>query len=126
VPALLALPEVKEMFGGEPPHDRTDVVVFRGEAETLVMTTLFAEGCAGQEPAIVAVWKMGPGDALELLGTEEGITDALLAADARGDGRLELVVREDLLGTALLRRTGKRGELSRTDRAPVSILGCRC
>jgi hypothetical protein len=126
-PALFALPIVSALFDSRPPGDSpVEIVTFTAGGETVVQATLFGEGCTGQEPVIVAFWRLDAAGALEHLGHEQGPSLAIMAAGTGPHGRLELVVSEDVLGSALLRRTGKDGRFELTDRAAVAVLGCRC
>ena len=147
-PALFALPVEGALFDGRDPQESpVEVVTFTAGGETLVQATLFGEGCTGQEPLVVALWRQGrageptglvrtardqalgrslDGGTLEPLGHQIGTSPAIMAAATGPDGRLELVVPEDVLGSALLRRTGTGGQLELTARAPVAVLGCRC
>ena len=125
--ALLALPTVSAMFDSRDPKDSpVEVFTFTAGTETVVQAILFSEGCTGQEPQVVAFWRLDAAGTLEPLGHELQPSPASMAASTGPDGQLELVVTENVLGSALLRRTGEGGRFELTNRASVAFLGCRC
>lgn len=124
--ALLAMPAVSALFDGvDPQGSPVEVTTFTAGGQTVVQAILFGEGCTGQEPQVVAFWRLD-GGALVSLGHELDPAPATMAAATGPDGELELVVTEDVLGSALLRRTGEDGRFELTDRASVAFYGCRC
>lgn len=105
-------------------NEEFEVETLSTGAETVVVTTLLSEGCAGQWPTLIAMWQLGNDGTLRFLGAEDSITAILGGADTDGDGRIEIVAQDDLAGLALLRRGSGRFRVGQ--RAPVGILGCRC
>jgi len=125
--ALRARPEYREMTDGTG-AEHIEAATISAGGETLVLTTFLAEGCNGEEPALIAIWSRDAGGQLHFLGAEEMLTAVTLATDADGDGRLELVAQENLLGVATLRRSapGRDDAIHMSERAAVPVLGCRC
>jgi hypothetical protein len=122
--ALRARPEYAEITGGDGGKEEIRVTSWSAGGETLVVATLLLEGCVEDAwPVLTALWRLDHG-ALRFVGAEESITEVLAAADVDGDGSLELVGRDDLIGVAVLRRGDGRFEVA--ERAPVAVLGCRC
>ena len=122
ISALKARPEYRELTDGTGSEEHRVVTLSTG-GETVVVTTLVTEGCTGPWPTLTALWRV-EGGRLAFLGTQDLVTAVLIGADADGDGAIELLVQDDLLGVALLRRDGGRYEVEQ--RAPVEVLGCRC
>lgn len=120
--ALRMRPEYRELTDGAG-DEQIDVSMLTDGSETLVVTTFVAEGCAGPSPALVGLWRLA-GDRLVFVGAEEMVTDILAATDADGDGRMELLASEDMLGVAVLRRS--TGQYFVEQQASVPVLGCRC
>ena len=123
IAAFKARPEHRELTDGTG-DERYEVKALRAGGDTIVVTTLVVEGCAGEWPALTGLWRL-EGDKLTFLGARETMTDVLAAADADGDGRMDLVTQEDTLGVSVLRRRA-RGAYRTTESAPVLIHGCRC
>jgi hypothetical protein len=120
--ALRMRPEYRELTDGTG-DEQIDVSTLSDGTETLVVTTFVAEGCTGPSPALVGLWRLA-GDRLVFLGAEEMVSDILTGTDADGDGRMELLASEDMLGVAVLRRA--TGQFIVEQQASVPILGCRC
>jgi hypothetical protein len=123
--ALRARPEYRQLTDGTgSEEEEIEVASLVAGDETLVATTFVSEGCAGKSPVLVALWERRPGGALRFLGAEEWVSDVVTGADVDGDGRMEVLVEDDLLGAAVLRRS--EGHFATEQRASVPILGCRC
>jgi hypothetical protein len=73
---------------------------------------------------LTGFWHVGPDRRLRFLGAWESLKDILVAADTNGDGRIEIMARDDALGLTQLGRESGRYNVTRS--APVAIRGCRC
>jgi hypothetical protein len=124
IAAFAARPEHRELTDGSGSEEYEVESLSAGD-DTVLVTTLVVEGCAGKWPALSAFWRLEAGGKLAFLGAEETVTDVLAAADADGDGRMEIIAQDDLAGVTMLRRHAVGGfEVEKTAR--VAIHGCRC
>jgi hypothetical protein len=122
IAALKKRPEYRELTDGSGSEEFA-VVTLDGGGETLVAAQFLAETCVGKSPVLTGLWRVDGGE-LRFLGAEERIAEILGAADADGDGRLEVITRDDALGVAVLHRGAGRFRFAQ--RASVDVRGCRC
>jgi len=129
IDALEKRPEYRELTDGSGSEEFAVVTVAAG-GETIVAAQFLAETCVGKMPVLTALWRLeagaggGAAGELRFLGAEERIKDIVGAADADGDGRLEVLTQDDALGLAVMHRGAGRYRFAQ--RAPVDIRGCRC
>jgi hypothetical protein len=125
IAALEKRPEYRELTDGSGSEEFAVVTVAAG-GETIVAAQFLSETCVGKMPVLTGFWRLEPGAGGELrfLGAEERIVDIVGAADADGDGRLEVLTQDDSLGVAVMHRGAGRYRVAQ--RAPVDIRGCRC
>jgi hypothetical protein len=123
IAALRARPEYRELTDGSG-SEKFEVFAIAGESETVLAAQFVAETCVGEQPVLTGFWRVGPGRQLRFLGSWESLKDVLFAADANGDGRIEIMARDDAHGLTQLGRDSGRYDVART--APVAIRGCRC
>jgi hypothetical protein len=122
IAALRARQEYKDLTDGSG-SETFEVSTLTTGGEKLVVAVFLAETCTGQQPVLTGFWRAEAGG-LRFLATEERATGIPAAADVDGDGRMEVLIEDDLLGAAVLRGEGDRYRVEQ--RAPVDIRGCRC
>jgi hypothetical protein len=122
ITALRARPEYKDMTDGSG-SEAFEVSTLTTGGERVVVAKFLAETCTGQQPVLTGFWRAEAGG-LHFMATEERVTGIPAAADVDGDGRMEILIEDDLLGAAVLR--GESGRYRVEQRAPVDIRGCRC
>ena len=122
IAALRARPEYKDMTDGSG-SEAFEVSTLTTGGERVVVARFLAETCTGQQPVLTGFWRAEAGG-LHFMATEERVTAIPAAADVDGDGRMEILIEDDLLGAAVLR--GESGRYRVEQRAPVDIRGCRC
>jgi hypothetical protein len=123
IAALRARPEYRELTDGTG-GEKFEVLAIGSESETVLAAQFVAETCVGEQPVLTGFWHLGAGRRLRFLGAWEALTEVVAAADANGDGRIEIMARDDALGLTQLGRDAGRYEVARS--APVAIRGCRC
>jgi hypothetical protein len=125
IAALQARPEYRELTDGSGREEFAVTMLSTGD-ESVLAATFLAETCVGQQPVLTGFWRLEPGGGLRLLATRELVTDIMVAADADGDGRMELLIEDDMLGVAVMRRERESDRYRVERNAPVDIHGCRC
>ena len=121
IAALKARPEYRELTDGSG-SEQFEVSALTTGGETVVVARFLATTCTGQQPVLTGFWR-AEGGALRFLAAEERVAGIPAAADVDGDGRMEILVQDDVLGAAVLRGPGRyRIE----QRAQVDVRGCRC
>lgn len=124
IAAFQARPEYRELTDGSG-NEKYEVTTLATEDETIVVTVLMVEGCVEQWPALTGFWRPGPDGKLMFLGAEESLTEIVVAADADGDGRMEILAQDDIAGVSIL-RLRRSGRYHVATKAPLAIHGCRC
>ncbi len=122
IAALRARPEYKDMTDGSG-SEAYEVSTLTTGGERVVVAKFLAETCTGQQPVLTGFWR-AEGGGLRFLAAEERVTGIPAAGDVDGDGRMEILIEDDLLGASVLRGAGGRYRVEQ--RAPVDIRGCRC
>lgn len=120
---LRAAPELAERTGGGEVRFEVDAVELPG-GERLLVASALAQGCADFAPVLSALYAVQADGSLHPVGDGVTVGELAAAADVDGDGHAELLVRDDALGLAILRR--RAGAYQEEARTEVPIYGCRC
>jgi len=94
--------------------------------ETLLVANALLEGCADLQPVVTALYAVQADGSLHPVGPESELTVGSIAAaaDFDGDGHVEILVRNDVLDSSILRR--RAAGYQEEAHATVPIYGCRC
>ena len=122
---LRAAPDFAERTGGAAKKIDVDAITLDG-GETLLVASALVEGCADEEPAMSALYAVQADGSLHPVGPESELTVGSIAAaaDFDGDGHVEILVRNDVLDSSILRR--RAAGYQEEAHAAVPIYGCRC